>query len=814
MQPTHQPANLDPGLPLPPHPLQANLRLLVSAWAQEGAALPVAVVVSVFDDILELRGSSPVPIGQLALEDVLIDPSGIARLGTAGVPTARQIADLLRETLCGGAGDAAIPPGAMTLLGRVEEDEAIGRPLDLEHLRGRLRDDLSPPAARHEVQECLRVLPAARAPQRLAPSPASELGSGHAWAAEIPSSASVEAESPLPTPELVEDSGDLAPLDAEVLASEIETQRPKPAAEESVDTLRPAVAAASTPPVEVGDPSTGPDDREQAIAPAAEPRSRAGAPVLDAPPAAVSSDAGQLGLDPAGAMAEPVDADRLDAEDASGAIGRPSETVRRRQAGRVARLDRGSQQIPLPYDDLPSSLPPTSADAAAVAITPDEAPANEAAAVDAAPDTLRPAPAPDTLRPVPAEEPDDALDAAAAPAEDTLRPSPAEAAPDTLRPAPAASTARVSKAPSSSAARVRVAPASKVSSSRAQRVRAAGSKAAARGRVARSKVSSGAARVRAVASKASSSSAAQVATAPASSSVAAVPETSTPAPASEASRGASAPDTQRPAPAMSSDPSSVPDTLRPAPAGETPEVAGHDAGAGLPAELSPMADSAPVVRVESMDPGTLSADPFEDLKTEQACASGIAGVALMSVDDPPADAVAPTAVSPVDVSSSSRPEELGAPPAVFEDGATGAAPTAADAAQSEPMDAVELAPTHVPSAEGAVPGDWAKEIAPQRAAAPAEPKNAQPVVVDAPEPEEPALEDAPSLLPRVRVSSRSRRRPVALVTAPQARVRDLISTEDSASAISLPTDRVGKLWMILVCAGLVAGALIYALGLF
>ncbi len=76
------------------------------------------------------------------------------------------------------------------------------------------------------------------------------------------------------------------------------------------------------------------------------------------------------------------------------------------------------------------------------------------------------------------------------------------------------------------------------------------------------------------------------------------------------------------------------------------------------------------------------------------------------------------------------------------------------------------------------------------------------------------LQPPPSLLPRVRLSSSSRRLPVSLPAAPQARVRMAIAAEDSASAISLPTDRAGKIWMLLACAGLVAGALVYAFGVF
>src|SRR6185503_17209159 len=63
--------------------LGLSLARLVDAWARAGASVPIAIVASIFDDLLGDENASQLARdgGSLRFEDVVIDPNGVAHLG-------------------------------------------------------------------------------------------------------------------------------------------------------------------------------------------------------------------------------------------------------------------------------------------------------------------------------------------------------------------------------------------------------------------------------------------------------------------------------------------------------------------------------------------------------------------------------------------------------------------------------------------------------------------------------------------------------------------------------------------------------------
>jgi hypothetical protein len=130
---------------------------LVAAWAERGAALPVAVVVSIFDDLLEdaplfARAVSRIPSQRpLALDDIAVDRTGFARLFCPVEDAVLELVRLLQEALSGPSGGDGIPPAAQALLRHGTSDDRWVRPANADALRRWLRSALGPPAARQEV---------------------------------------------------------------------------------------------------------------------------------------------------------------------------------------------------------------------------------------------------------------------------------------------------------------------------------------------------------------------------------------------------------------------------------------------------------------------------------------------------------------------------------------------------------------------------------------------------------------------------------------------------------------------------------------
>ena len=140
-----------------PPVVQMELGELVKRWASANASLPVAVVVSIVDDVLAAHTNDnfmtrPRP---LSLGDILLDEYGQAHLLAPGSLSCGELAEILRSLLVGGFGDYGIPPAAHTLLAQLAADEFLGSYFDADGIRHRIRATLGAPASRGEVGACV-----------------------------------------------------------------------------------------------------------------------------------------------------------------------------------------------------------------------------------------------------------------------------------------------------------------------------------------------------------------------------------------------------------------------------------------------------------------------------------------------------------------------------------------------------------------------------------------------------------------------------------------------------------------------------------
>ena len=124
-------------------PVAGTLGQVVRAGRSNGNPIPVAVVVSIFDDLL--AGDVDPPAERPPdLDDVLIDQAGVARMDVATDLDA--VGRLLAETL----GDD-VPAAARQLVGRLKDGEPAEKPADAAQLRDWIRSALGQPADRAEV---------------------------------------------------------------------------------------------------------------------------------------------------------------------------------------------------------------------------------------------------------------------------------------------------------------------------------------------------------------------------------------------------------------------------------------------------------------------------------------------------------------------------------------------------------------------------------------------------------------------------------------------------------------------------------------
>lgn len=160
----------DPGQELPRTTRSSferfELGRLVKVWSDSGAALPVAVVVSIFDDLCESLGGPALDdiamsrwSHPLALDQVVIDQQGIARLTVTPSEPVSAVSRLLYDTLSAGQGELGVPAAARPLLEHGMAHDPWLRPSAPETLQRWLRTSLGPPAGREEVRAACAVLP-------------------------------------------------------------------------------------------------------------------------------------------------------------------------------------------------------------------------------------------------------------------------------------------------------------------------------------------------------------------------------------------------------------------------------------------------------------------------------------------------------------------------------------------------------------------------------------------------------------------------------------------------------------------------------
>ena len=191
---------------------------LVDSWAQSGRTLPVAVVVSIFDDLCEaLAGAPPGDDVEVSLDHVVIDQAGVARMTVRPREVVPAVSALLREALAAGRGDEAIPAAAWQVLGQGLAADPWVRPAGTDVIQHQLREALGPPAARDEVVDCCAAL-ASGAPRTSvsAPAPMPERVGAPASAAVVDSTSST---APWEVPSIVPmevELGSIAPERAQV----------------------------------------------------------------------------------------------------------------------------------------------------------------------------------------------------------------------------------------------------------------------------------------------------------------------------------------------------------------------------------------------------------------------------------------------------------------------------------------------------------------------------------------------------------------------------------------------------------------------
>lgn len=251
-----------------------TLGQLVAAWSDRDAALPVAVVLSVFDDLLqdmdeELMSRSEAA-ASISLTDIHLDEHGVASLRGRAVGLL-EISSLLHRTLAA-AGEDKIP---LAVRGLLRMAEAAEPPMEPVWFRNELRRTLGPPGSRAEVRaiallseaerEVASLIPAEALLDSVRPSPEAEVA--HATFVdptrpEEPVSV-LERMSEPPAPATAPETFDLEPAaEPEPLEDEAPTERPSPAsarpgASNWADSIQSSVPEAAEAPNELSlDPPT------------------------------------------------------------------------------------------------------------------------------------------------------------------------------------------------------------------------------------------------------------------------------------------------------------------------------------------------------------------------------------------------------------------------------------------------------------------------------------------------------------------------------------------------------------------------------
>lgn len=199
-------------------PPPRSLGDLVREWHARGEALPVAIAVSILDDLLLQPDTTT---KRPHLDQVVIDDRGVARLESNDPGNLDDLAPIVAEML--GDGDA-VPPNARVLLARLTSDDPTERPADADQLRSWIRDSLGAPAAREEVLACFT---GTELEESLLPPPS--LVESTAEAPEAP-----------PIPEAVEEAHDDEEDDEQENLPTLPPEKPLPVPEMVEEILPPA----------------------------------------------------------------------------------------------------------------------------------------------------------------------------------------------------------------------------------------------------------------------------------------------------------------------------------------------------------------------------------------------------------------------------------------------------------------------------------------------------------------------------------------------------------------------------------------------
>jgi hypothetical protein len=142
--------------------LDGAFSALIEAWSRNDTSMPVALVVSIFDDLLAQNEELPKYGGTLRFDDISIDVLGVASMRPGLSASIEGLAQLMVRAL----GEDA-PAHAWSMIARLSDEP----PRDVEELRMWIRESLGAPAPHDELALALTAT---------LPAPSPVLGSAEA----------------------------------------------------------------------------------------------------------------------------------------------------------------------------------------------------------------------------------------------------------------------------------------------------------------------------------------------------------------------------------------------------------------------------------------------------------------------------------------------------------------------------------------------------------------------------------------------------------------------------------------------------------
>lgn len=201
-----------------------ELGLLLGRHAARGDALPVAVTISLVDDLAAAveaaeaeRVAAPLSAALPGFGEAraVVDARGVARWDQPPLQPVPALLGVLRSALEGGVGDRAVPPAARPLVADAERITSAAR------LRVELRRALGAPASRDEVvaavQRVVAVEPVSAASTSTGAREASALLAEGYASSLVPSVPELASDAPSPVPAHISEPGARA-SDAQTIA--------------------------------------------------------------------------------------------------------------------------------------------------------------------------------------------------------------------------------------------------------------------------------------------------------------------------------------------------------------------------------------------------------------------------------------------------------------------------------------------------------------------------------------------------------------------------------------------------------------------